>query len=482
MAGILLTVRPDPIPAARPAGANGRAVTVAGARLWTRLGLAVVPLCLVAGAAAGTFVTSTQPTEYRAEAMVLLTVQGGSVTELTTGGVVSQSQVSFYSDLVTTPMVLAPVIQRLGLGLTPEALAGRMDVQSESNTVVVRIGVRDASGPEAARVAAAVAERFQAAVATLAPKRGDGRPPVAVELVSRGTVPFVRVSPRPRANLGLGLVVGLVAGLGLLVLVRRVARPVSSRDLVARVTDAPVLGAILDNPAGDRRTIDVRSRLPRPEAFRMLRTTLRLRRPDDDDLCLVVTSSVRREGRTHATVDLAVAMAHTGRRVLVVDADLDAHGLTDLLRMDGSTGLAQVLAGEATVAETVRTWRPPGPQGFGIDLLPAGAPVPGAAQLLASGAMDEVLTTVRELYDRVLIDAAPLLDAADAAVLAARTDGALLLVDSRRTRQRQLTEAVSRLELADATVVGVVLTRVVNPATGPFRRPAPEPSPVSAAS
>lgn len=454
---------------------------MAGARVWSRVRWLAVPLCLAAGATVATQYTAAQDPVYRAEAMVLLTVRGGSVGELVTGGTVSQDQVTFYADVVTTEVVLDPVISELGLDVDASTLAGRMDVQSESNTVVLRIGVRDRSGPRAAQIAGSVAERFQAVVETLAPKRTDGRPPVAARLVSTGELSSARVSPQPRANLAVGLLVGLAIGLALLIPLRRVSRPVSSRDLVARVTDVPVIGSIIHNPGAEHRPLNARSRLARPEAYRMLRTTLRLRRPDESDLCLVVTSSVHGEGRSSTTVDLGLSMAHTARRVLLVDADLDRPGLTALLRMDGSVGLAQVLAGEAEPEDAIRTWRTPTLLDHSMDVLPAGLPVPGAGQLLSSTAMDELLVRLRNRYDRILIDTGPLLAAADGAVLAARTDGALLLVDSRRTRQRELAEAVTRLEMAGATLVGVVLTRVPPPTTGAgVTRAAADPAPAPA--
>lgn len=437
---------------------------MAGVRAWTWLSLLMVPLFLSAGVAVAATYTLRQQPVYRAESAVLLEVHGsGSVAEAISGGIVSPAFVDFYADLIDTPAVLTPVASRFGL--TEAELARRIDVQSTSGTVVVRIGVRDSSGERAATVARAVGEQFRTVVAALAPERLDGRPPVTAGLVSPAATSWSRLAPRPSVNLALGLIVGLAVGLAAFALLRRVSRPVSSRDLVARVTGAPVIGTLLDSPDVQHRPLNAQSRLARPEAYRMLRTTLHLRRPDLDAQCLVVTSSVHGEGRSSMAVDLAISMANTARRVLLVDADIDNPGLADLLRLDGSTGISQVLAGEAAFENTVRTWRTP-LMDYSVDLLPAGAPMPGAGRQLASAAMEDMLATLRGLYDRIIIDTGPLLSTVDGAFLAARTDGALLLVDSRRTRQRQLVESVGRLELAGVTLVGVVLTRAPQPAAG----------------
>jgi polysaccharide biosynthesis transport protein len=433
---------------------------VAGARAWTWLSLLMVPLFVAAGVGVAAAYTMRQQPVYRAESMVLLEIRGsGTVAEAIAGGVVSPDFIDFYADLIPTPDVLGPVIARLDLGLTPSQLARRIDVQATSNTVVIRIGVRDGSGERASTIARVVAEQFRTVVATVAPVRLDGRPPVNVQLVSPEAAPWTRLAPRPVVNIVLGLIVGLIVGLAAFALLRRVSRPVSSRELVARVTDAPVIGTILDSPDAVHRPLNVRSRLARPEAYRMLRTTLRLSRPDLDEQCLVVTSSVHGEGRSSTAVDLAISMANIARRVLLIDADIDNPGLADLLQLDGSTGVSQVLAGEIAFENTVRTWRTP-LMDYGVDLLPAGAPMPGAGRQLASAAMEEMLSTLRGLYDRIIIDTGPLLSTVDGAFLAARTDGALLLVDTRHTRQRNLVESVGRLEMAGATILGVVLTRV----------------------
>jgi capsular exopolysaccharide synthesis family protein len=442
----------------------------------------MVPLFLAAGVVAASAYTLQQEPEYRAESMVLLEIRGaGTVAEAVSGGIVSPDFIDFYADVIPTPDVLEPVISRLGLGLTASQLARRTDVQATSNTVVIRIGVRDSSGERAARIARAIAEQYRTVVANLAPKRLDGRPPVDVQLVSPTAAPWARVAPLPRVNLALGLIAGLAIGLAAFALLHRVSRPVSSRALVARVTDAPVIGTIIDSPDTEHRPLNVWSRLARPEAYRILRTTLRLSRPDLDEQCLVVTSSVHREGRSSTAVDLAISMANTARRVLLVDADIDNPALADLLRLDGSTGISQVLAGEAPLENTVRTWRT-ALMDHSVDLLPAGAPMPGAGRQLASAAMEEMLSTLRGRYDRIIIDTGPLLSTVDGAFLAARTDGALLLVDSQRTRQRQLIESVGRLEMAGATLVGVVLTRVPPPqtvaATRTRTRPLPAGQPV----
>jgi capsular exopolysaccharide synthesis family protein len=195
----------------------------------------------------------------------------------------------------------------------------------------------------------------------------------------------------------------------------------------------------------------------------MLRANLQLRQPVDRSLAVVVTSALPSEGRTGIAVNLAIAMSHAAQRVLLIDADLRRPRVAQLLDIGtgadpgANAGLAGVLVGEALFEDVVQTWVGPDGGRSTLSVVTAGTSSMNPSELLASEAMEDLLSTAKIEYDVVVIDTAPLLTLAGSAILAARADGALLVVDSRRTRMRQVTEAVTRLRLAGAQVLGVVL-------------------------
>ncbi len=195
----------------------------------------------------------------------------------------------------------------------------------------------------------------------------------------------------------------------------------------------------------------------------MLRANLQLRQPVGGSLAVVITSALPSEGRTGIAVNLAIAMSHAAQRVLLIDADLVRPRVAQLLDLDAGAdggpngGLAAVLVGEARFEDVVQTWIGPDGGRSRLSVVTAGTSSVNPSELLASEAMEGLLSTVKLDYDIVVIDTAPLLRLAGSAILAARADGALLVVDSRRTRMRQVTEAVTRLRLAGAQVLGVVL-------------------------
>jgi capsular exopolysaccharide synthesis family protein len=202
----------------------------------------------------------------------------------------------------------------------------------------------------------------------------------------------------------------------------------------------------------------------------MLRTNIDAqRRSADAPICLVVVSALPGEGRTSIAVNLAIAMSHTAHRVLLIDADLRNPAVAGRLGVDVTDGLSSVLRGVSSLEEAVYTWVSPDPSRSSFAVLPTDPVLTNPSELIASEALDKLLDMVRQRYDIVILDSPPLLRTADGAVLAARSDGALLVVDS-RTRQRQLAEVVDRLRLAGTSIIGVVLNRTSRRRTG-YRRP-----------
>jgi capsular exopolysaccharide synthesis family protein len=146
--------------------------------------------------------------------------------------------------------------------------------------------------------------------------------------------------------------------------------------------------------------------------------------------------------------------AKAGQRVLIMDADLRHPRIADYLGMEGAAGLTTVLVGKASVDEVLQRW------GTHLWVLPSGLLPPNPSELLGSRYMAELLADLRKRFDTVIVDSPPLLPVTDAAVVAARADGALLVARSHRTRGAQVTAAVKALRSVDARLLGCVLNMV----------------------
>lgn len=192
---------------------------------------------------------------------------------------------------------------------------------------------------------------------------------------------------------------------------------------------------------------------PRAEAYVTIRTNLRYVDVDHPPRTVVVTSSVPGEGKTTTACNLAIAVAQAGSRVLLIEGDLRRPKVAEYLGVDGSIGLTDVLIGQIQFDDAVIHWR----RGLECDFLASGAIPPNPSELLGSHQMAELLQELAGRYDSVIIDAPPLLPVSDAAILAAVTDGALLVVRHGETRHEQVQHATQALRQVDARILGTIL-------------------------
>ena len=243
------------------------------------------------------------------------------------------------------------------------------------------------------------------------------------------------------------------------------------------MTGAPVLAQI----AADRDarlhplTAGAAPASPTVEAFRKLRTNVQFLGAGPAPPGHHVASATAGEGKSTTACNLALALADAANRVLLVDLNLRSPTVEQYLSMEPGAGAASVLAGRIPAKRAVRRWA----EGR-LDVLTAGGSPLNPSELLASPATAALLDDVRAHYDFVILDTPALLPVTDAAAVAARSDGVILLVQYGKTAEEQVAAALNVLEAVKAPLLGVVLTRTPAPRHAGIRRNRsyPEPDPV----
>jgi non-specific protein-tyrosine kinase len=197
-------------------------------------------------------------------------------------------------------------------------------------------------------------------------------------------------------------------------------------------------------------------RSPISEAYRTLRTNLQFISPDKPLRTLLVTSPGAEEGKSTTLANLAVAIAQGEKSVILVDCDLRRPSLHKLFDVDHKPGLTTMMVEEEAFHDPPlqETTVP------GLLLLTSGLLPPSPADLLGSQRMDRVLEVLKERADVVLLDAPPVVAVSDAAVLATKVDGVLLVVSAGQTKRDSVQAAKTRLEKVNANLIGAVLTNV----------------------
>ncbi|NAZ87546.1 polysaccharide biosynthesis tyrosine autokinase [Kineococcus indalonis] len=416
--------------------------------------LVVLSVLLGAGAGAGSWALSAPV--YRADCLLFVSMHDtGGAASLMQGSVFTQQRVQSYTGVLTSPRVLQPVVDELGLDTTARDLAEHVGSSAPVGTVLIEVTVDESSPELAARVADSVAEHFGEVVSELERPSADAPSPVRVTVLRPAEVRGDPIAPQLSRDLALGLLCGLAAGTGLAVLREVLDTTVKT---VGTITDlgAPALGATLVAPPGERpELVAVHARTPQSEAVRQIRTNLQFADVDHPPRVVVVTSAVPGEGKSTTAVNLALASAAAGVRTILVEADLRLPKAAQYLGVDGGAGLTTVLSGRADVDDVLQPYGD-----TGLSVLASG-PVPvNPSALLGSRHMADLLERLRERADLVVVDSPPLLPVADAAVLARQTDGAIVVVRHGRTTRDHLTRALERLRAVDATVLGGVLSMV----------------------
>lgn len=431
-------------------------------RIMRRDWLLILATTLVGILVGGSISVLTKPT-YTAETQLFVAISSsGSVQELQQGNTFSQARVQSYVKTVSSPLVLQPAIDSLGLDTSPAELATRVKASTDLNTVLIDISVSDQSAIQAAATAQGIASSLIRTVDELERPKNGGASPISLSITKPATAPTSPSAPNARLNLIVALLAGLLVGLVAALLRSALDVRIRGEADLRRVTDAPLLGGISFDQDATKKPLITQAapQSPRTESFRQLRTNLQFANVAGQARSVLVTSSLPGEGKSTSATNLAIALAQAGQSVCLVDADLRRPMVNEYLGLERNAGLTTALVGAASVNDLLQPW--------GEDdlyVLTSGQIPPNPSELLGSEAMKVLLSQLEQTFDAVVIDAPPLLPVTDAAVLSQAVGGVVLVIGTQKVKQQDLEKSLRALELVNASLLGVVLNRL--PAKGP---------------
>lgn len=426
-------------------------MTIAGNLQALRRSWWLVLLVTCVAVAAATAITVTAPPRYATATTFFVTTPGEERADVMQGSVFSRERIKSYVDVVGGERLAGMVAERYPLGLSIQQIQDRISAQAIRDTVLFTVTVTDTDEARSQQLARAVLIEFTALVEALEGSPALDLPAVKLEVVA-GPSPAPLAAGTVR-NIGLGLLAGLLVGVALALLRAAFDRAIRTPERLQQAAMVPLLAVVPHQAAMARRPALSRDRSGGrgPESFRHLRTSLRAVAPELR--VLAVASAASRDGRSITAANLAISVAETGRRVLLVDADLRRPRLADYLGLAPGPGLSDVLAGRVAARDALQQWRRQP-----VSVLPAGPAAPNPSELLESPRWSELLAWARRDFDLVVIDTPPLLPVTDAAVVAAGADGVLLVARTNRTGHDQVEAATALLWTVHAPVVGCVLT------------------------
>ena len=413
-----------------------------------------IVLCFLAGVAGALSVVRGTPETYRASTQLIINIPAArEVQEALQGFQLSSQLLASYARVATSRSAAAEVVDQLGLDESAGAVQARLTAEPIPETLLMTISAEALNPNLAKRLADTTASVFVDMVEDL--ERGkEGA--IEPRIIDRAQAPTTPISPRPRRDLALGAALGLMVGGGVALLLESLDRSVRSPGEVSALAGSPILALVPKRKDADEHPVlaPQDAGTPAAEAYRVLRTAVRFVDPDRAVRSLVITSPSAADGKTSTAVNLAVALAQAGERVVIVDADLRRTRLASHFQTPSEPGLTSILIGEASSEQALVEIN------SRLSFLPTGALPPNPSELLGSEGMARLIRELRARCDILLLDSPPLLPVTDAQVLSTQVDGVVLVARFGKTQRDLLAQARERLDVVGARTFGCVLNAV----------------------
>lgn len=402
----------------------------------------IVLVACVGGAAAATLLKTPL---YRTTTRLI--VSGGSnisaIDELSRRQL-AQERATAFAQIASTPPAIRAAAQAAGAapgGVSVTALA-----PAETPFVDITVSGKDRHQVQA--IANGYLNSLPAVVAGLDQVASGAQ--AQLSRLQPAPLPSKPYTPRPIRNLVLGLAAGLVLGYGAAIFRDSLNAVFRTGDEIEDTLRVPVLGTVpLANEQDPLPALNDPSST-RTEAYRQVVTNLQFATPEGPPGSFLVTSAIAGEGKTTVASNLAALAAGGGASVVLVDADLRRPMIDRVFGVEPSPGLADLLAGNAQLDETLVDL-----PGSSLSLLPAGRPPAHPAELLGSARAEALLRQLTSEFDVVIVDTAPLLPVTDARLLSKDVDGVVLVTRLSATGRTLVQRAITALAKVDARVFGI---------------------------
>jgi polysaccharide biosynthesis transport protein len=392
---------------------------------------------------------------YQAATYLILTVSTSqSAYDNATAALELQST---YSQLITKPQVLEPVASKYHFTL--EQLENMIAVKPQSNSQIIEVDVTHSNPQLAMQIANDIAQSLTQFSIT----RLNGIVQINVLPAIEPTIP---IRPRPLTDSLLGALVGLGLALALIIIFEWLDDRINNPDDVQRLLGVEAL-TIIPTLSPEQRAKSVEETPALAEGCRILSATVNALHKQHACKLIMVTSALAKEGKSTIAAHLASFLAQSGKRVLLVDADLRHPALDHHFQVDNHRGLANIffetwtqveLDGQTTEIASLR-------------VLPAGMLPANPAELLQSPLAQKLLQHFRETsdFDYIIFDTPPVLPVADAQILASYIDTTILVGDISKTPRKLFAQAIHILRKRGTNVVGMVINKSQWPNYGDIR-------------
>lgn len=278
-----------------------------------------------------------------------------------------------------------------------------------------------------------------------------------MSVIEPAGLPRSPIGPAKLTSILVAALIGLALAAGAAYVLEYLDDSLKTPDDIREIVGLPVIGYISDvyQDNSDLPYVTAHPRHPIAESFRTLRTNLEFSAVDQPFKTILVSSAEAGEGKTFVTVNLAASLAQDDKKVIIVDSDLRKPQVHELLGMHNDFGLSDFFRGRSLLPSVTRVWR----KDEKVAVITGGTPPPNPTELLGSQKMDQILASLEDVANVVILDGPPF-EVADAAVLAAKVDGVVLIIRPGYSRKASVKAMMEQLDHSGARLVGVVVNQI----------------------
>jgi capsular exopolysaccharide synthesis family protein len=361
--------------------------------------------------------------------------------------------VKTYAEFAKSRMVAEHVIDNLKLDMSVGQLQGMLAVTPKGDTEFLTLSITALDPAKAKDIANQYARSLKYVANQV--KKVDN-----VQLLDEALLPSGKDSPRISLNIAIAFFLGMMISIGLVFLLEYLDNTVKSKEDIEKHLDIPVIGLLpFDVSLAEGRAQQLITysdpKSSSAEAYRTLRTNIQFSSLDRDITTIVVTSTKPGEGKSTIVSNMAITMAQSGKKVLLLDCDLRKPSIHKKFGVTNSKGLTNVLLKDKKFEECILVT-----EQENLHVVTSGPIPPNPSELLGSNKFKLLLKHLSSIYDIIVLDAPPALLVTDSQVLSSICDGTVLLSCYGETEKEALIEGKSLLQKVNAHVLGVVMNKV----------------------
>lgn len=375
------------------------------------------------------------------------TIKGDTINQ--SDVTLNQKLISTYTQIIKSRLVLNQVIEKLKLDYSVDNLSGRVSVSALDDTAIIKVTITDADPEQATKIANTIATVFGEEVKKLYNIDNVNVMDKALEPTKPSNIHVIK-------DTLIAAVVGFVVSSAIVFVIFYFDDVIRDTDTLENEMKLPILAKVFKSPDQIDLIVNDRPNAAASESIRNLRTNLQFSSVDEEVKSILVASSIPSEGKSFVSANLAISFAQAGKKVLLVDCDLRKGRQHKIFGVSGRKGLSNLLIGDIStysdyIAKTSIK---------NLSVLPRGTFPPNPSELLNSKKNAKLIEILRNRFDIVVLDGAPIAGLSDSLILSTVADKTLLVTSINRTPKTDLINSKKALENVGANLAGIVANNV----------------------